>query len=79
MKHIEEYKGIMVPIPKTIEEALIKMDVEINLYKESFEKNDFKGFANIKIWYEYDRKKAIELGANISQFPEQLNYLEAKN
>lgn len=79
MKNIEEYKGIAIPIPETPAEVLIRMNMEKNLYKEFFKKNNFNGILYAQIWYEYDRRKAIGLGLDVSSFPAQLNYLENMN
>ncbi len=79
MKFTEEYKGIIMPIPKNKEEALIKMNVEKNLYEEYFGKGKMSKISHIKIYYEYDRNKALEMGADVSGLPEKLNYLETKN
>ncbi len=79
MKIIEEYKGIRVPIPQTGEVALMMMNAEKKLYEKYFRNSDMIRINKLKILYEYGRNKAIELGADISQFPEQLNYLENKN
>jgi hypothetical protein len=76
---LEKYKGIDMPVPQTGEVAIIKMNAEKSLYEKYFKNKDIARMNKIKIYYEYDRQKAIELGADISQFPEQLNYLENKN
>ena len=79
MKIIEDYKGIRMPIPQTGEVAIMKMNAAKDLYEKYFRNKDMVRLNKIKIFYEYDRQKAIELGADVSQFPEQLNYLESKN
>ena len=79
MKVIEEYKGLRMPIPQTGEVAIMKMEAEKDLYEKYFGKNDLVKINKLKVYYEYDRRKAIELGVDVSQFPEQLNYLESKN
>jgi hypothetical protein len=79
MKFTEEYKGVRMPIPQTGEVAIIKMNAEKDLYEKYFRKNQISKLQRIKIYYEYDRKKAIEFGAEILSFPKQLNYLEMQN
>lgn len=78
---IEEYKGMRMAIPQTGEEALMKMEAEMEVYKKRFRERDFNVMMSgvLPILYEYDRKKAIEFGVNVSEFPEELNYLEIQN
>lgn len=77
----EEYRGLKMTIPQTREEALEKMEAEKRAYEQGFRERNINllmsGF--LPMLYEYDRKKAIELGAKVSDYPEELNYLEMRN
>ena len=79
MKNLEDYKGIEMAIPHTQDTALAKMKAEKELYEECFEKKQIENVGHLQICYEYDLKKAIELGADVTDFPEKLNYLEIQN
>ncbi len=75
----EVYCGVELTIPLTGKEVRGQMRMNKKIYEICFKRGEMEAAEVSQIAYEYYQKRAIELRVDVSDFPDELNYMELRN